>query len=110
MSIYAKIQSANEARDADAWAKCHHEDYEFVRHQSGSTMNREQTMAMIKQMYASDAMVVHSQRCIYENDDIIVAHQVMDFADNTKEAVLIVHTLQDGLIIRTETGATPLNK
>ena len=110
MSIYAKIMSANDSRDVEAWAKCHHEDYEFVRHQSGSTMNLEQTTAMIRQMYASSSMVLHSQRCIYENEDIIVAHQIMDFADNTKEAVLIVHTLKDGLIIRTETGATPLNK
>ena len=110
MSIYAKIQAANDARDADAWAKCYHEDFQFVRHQSGTTMDLNQTKEMVKMMYASDAVVIHSQRCIYENEDIIVAHQVMDFPDSTREAVMVVHTLENGLIVRTETGATQLSK
>ena len=31
---------------------------------------------------------------------------VMDFPDGSREAVMSVHSIQDGLIIRTETGAT----
>ena len=31
---------------------------------------------------------------------------MMDFPDGTREAVMAVHTIKDGKIIRTETGAT----
>jgi len=34
----------------------------------------------------------------------------MDFPDGTTEAVMSVHTLKDGSIIRTETGATLISK
>ena len=65
---------------------------------------------MIRRMAASGGMAVHDQRCLYENADIVVEHAVMDFPDGTREAVMAVHTLKDGKIIRTETGATPVSK
>ena len=34
----------------------------------------------------------------------------MDFPDGTREAVMAVHMLKDGKIIRTETGATRVSK
>ena len=49
-------------------------------------------------------------RCLYENDEILVAHSVTDVPDGTREAVLEFHNLKDGKIIRTETGATLLSK
>ena len=42
--------------------------------------------------------------------DIIVEHFVADFQDGTTEAVLTVHLLKDGLLWRTETGSTPVEK
>jgi hypothetical protein len=45
-------------------------------------------------------------RCIYENDDILVEHFVMRFPDGTWESVLVVNTLENGQVIRQETGAT----
>ena len=51
-----------------------------------------------------------SQRCIYENEDILVVHSVNDYPDGTREAVLAAYTLKDGKITRLETGATPLQK
>jgi hypothetical protein len=50
--------------------------------------------------------VITESRCIYENDDILVEHSLMDFPDGTREAVMAVHTKKDGKVIRTETGAT----
>ncbi len=49
-----------------------------------------------------------TSRCLYENEDILVMHNVMVFPDGTKEAVMVVHTLKDGKIFKTETGATPI--
>ena len=46
--------------------------------------------------------------CIYENNKIVVEHFVADFQDGSREAVLKVHILKDGLLWLTETSATPL--
>ena len=61
-------------------------------------------------MMASDSMSVRNGRYIYENADILVEHSVMDFPDGTCEAVMEVHTLKGGKILRTETGATLIKK
>ena len=49
-----------------------------------------------------------SRRCIYENKDVLVEHRVSKFPSGNREAVLLVHLKKDGLLFRTETGATPL--
>ena len=48
-------------------------------------------------------------RCIYENDDILVMHSIGHFPDRTKEAIMAVHTLSNGKIVKTESGVTPIN-
>jgi hypothetical protein len=48
------------------------------------------------------------QRCIYENDDILVEHAFSEFPSGDKEAVMMVSLKKNGLIWRTETGATPV--
>ena len=45
-------------------------------------------------------------RCLYENDVIMVDHNIGSFRDGTKEAIMAVHTLKDGKIMRTETDST----
>ena len=59
-------------------------------------------------MTESTALETSNERCIYENDDIIVLHQFMKFPDGTSEAVMVVNMKKDGKIIRAETGATPI--
>ena len=50
------------------------------------------------------------RRCIYEKNKIVVEHFVADFQDGSREAVLTVHLLKNGLLWRTETGATPFDR
>ena len=73
-------------------------------------MNKAEMSEMLRGFMSSDSVVVHSQRCLYENDDVLVEQSVMDFADGSREAIIGFNRLQDGLIIHTETGATPVNK
>ena len=61
-------------------------------------------------MMANEAVVRRDPRCIYENDEVLIDHVVVDFPDGSLEAVLGVHSIKNGKIIRTETGATLLNK
>ena len=46
--------------------------------------------------------------CVYENEDVLVEHRDAKFPSGDREAVLLVHLKKDGLLFRTETGATPL--
>ena len=107
--LHDALVKAMEARDADAWNDLLHPDHEFIRHKSGTSLNKAETIAMMRQFMASDAVQEHSRRCLYENEDILVVHTVMSFADATRESVIAVYTKQDGQIIRTETGATRLD-
>ena len=108
MSLFEKLHESMETRNPDILIDLYHADYQFVRHQSGTTFNKEEMSNMIKAMFASDAVQQNNHRCLYENEEILVEHSVMDFPDGSKEAVLAVHTIKDGLIMKTETGATPL--
>ena len=110
MSVFTKWSTALKNRDADALIACLHDDYTFVRHQTNTTMDKSQMSEMLRAFMSSDDVVVHSQRCLYENDDVLVEHSIMDFADGTREAIIGFNTLKDGQIILTETGATPIVK
>ena len=108
MSVYEAIETAMHGKDPEKYIGLLHDDFQFVRHQSGTTMDKAAMADMIRRMVASGGMEVHDQRCLYENGDIVVEHGVMDFPDGTREAVMAVHMLKDGKIIRTETDATPV--
>ena len=108
MSLYEKMKTASENRDVDAWLECIHDDFVFVRHQTGAEMSKEEWTPMVTAMMQSDQLEIKNQRCIYENDEILVTHSMMNFPDGTSEAVMVVNKLKDGKVIRVETGATPI--
>ena len=110
MAIYDTISKALEEKDAGMYTDLFHEDYEFVRHQTGTSMHREQMVEMMNMMMANEKVVIRNARCVYENDEVLVEHSIMDFPDGTTEAVMTVHMLKDGKIIRTETGSTLIPK
>ena len=110
MSIFEKWSTGIENRDADALIACLHQDYTFVRHQSGTTMDKTQMSEMLRGFMSSDSVVVHSLRCLYENDEVLIEHSVMDFPDGSRESIIGFNRIQDGLLIHTETGATPIQK
>jgi ketosteroid isomerase-like protein len=108
MSVYKAWSTAAENRDAEAMIACLHDDYTFVRHQSGTTMNKSEMAEMLRGFLSNDSVVVHSQRCLYENDEVMVEHSLMNFADGSREATIGFNRLKDGLIVHKETGATPI--
>ena len=55
----------------------------------------------------SDAYTVYT-RCLYENDRIIIVHQITNAANDTRDGVLYVYTRKGGMFAKLETGATPL--
>ena len=101
-------QSLEKNKDIDAYAETLHDDYQFISHMDGMTMDKEKSMEMFSFLMTSDDFVTHESRCLYENDEVMVTHAIMGFPDGTREAVLAFHQLKDGKIIRMETGATLL--
>ena len=108
MSLYEKMKTASQNRDVDAYLKCINDDFVFVRHQSGAEMSKEEWTPMLTTMMQSDKLEINDQRCIYENDEILVTHSMMKFPDGSSEAVMVVNQLKDGKVVRAETGATPI--
>ena len=99
MNFFEKMKLARENKDHKAFGELLAESYTFVRHQTGTTMNKEETLAMVEGFFNSDAFNVESHRCVYENDDILVEHMVIDFPDNTKEAVLAAYTKENDKLV-----------
>ncbi len=109
MAIFEKMKGAMADKDGEAMIALLAEDFEFVRHQSGTRMNKAEMSEMVRGMSSSGDWSISDHRCLYENGDIMVEHSVMTFPDGTREAVLAVNMLKDGKITRLETGATKLD-
>ena len=54
-----------------------------------------------------DKTACENRRLIYENDEVIVSHSILD-GPMGRNAVMLVRPVKDGKIIRQETGMTPL--
>ncbi len=108
MSVYEKWSQGSANRDAEAMIACLHDDFTFVRHQTGTTMNKDDMATMLRSFMSNDNVVVKSQNCLYENNEVLVEHTVMNFADGSSESVLSFMRLRDGKIVETQTGATPI--
>lgn len=108
MSVYQQMKAAMDNKNTEAYLDILHDDFVFVRHQAGVEVSKDDWTPVLRTMMESDSLEISDDRCLYENDEILVTHQVMKFPDGTSEAVLIVNTLKDGKIIRVETGATPI--
>ena len=107
MSVFEKLNKAIDQNNAGAYIDLLDDDFVFVRHQTGTQINKKEMAQMLEEMLAKGAQL-GKRRLIYENDDIAVMHSFNTYPDNTKEAVIVVHMLKDGKITRMETGATPL--
>ena len=40
MSLYSKVKAAQDAKDMEAYLACLHDDFIFVRHQSGTEISK----------------------------------------------------------------------
>ena len=113
MAVYKQLQKTINECDLRGYLDLLHPDFIFVRHQFGIEVSKKEWTPTISNMFKSMAeglLVFEKARCIFENDEILVLHQMGIFPDNTREAILEVHTIYNGKIIRTETGATRIDR
>ena len=109
MSFFEKFEAAISNKDLDAMMELMHPDWTMVMHSTGKVLDLNDWKEMFSKIIAGDSFRRENVRCIYENDDILISHSFVSFPDGTTEAVLVCFTLSDGKIIRSETGATPIN-
>ena len=107
--LYDIMAKAKADRDIGAFNSCYHDDWEFKFHSSGRIVRRgdntdEQTLERW------DTFKVENDRCLYENEDILVTHSIVHFPNGSTDAVMMVHMKKEGLLWRTETGSTPMPK
>ena len=107
LSLYKKYLAAWNATDISAYLELHHEDYEMTFHSTGEVKKLEEFgwNEWADWMVASE---IEQRRCLYENEDLMVEHQFITYSSGDREALMLVHLLKDGLLWRTESGATPL--
>ena len=97
---------AYETRDRDALAELIDDDFVYVRHLSGSDIAKEKMV----DIWSKDGPRPERQnfRIIYENDEVAVSHQFMNFPSGDRESVVMIMLIKDGKLLRMETGATPM--
>jgi hypothetical protein len=64
-------------------------------------------MERISAVIISDSFA-ENIRCLYENDDIMVVHQITNAPNGTRDAVMYVFTKENGMLTKLETETTPL--
>ncbi len=107
MSVVQKLIDAQDNQDLKAYNEVVSEDYVWVKHSTGEEIPRDE---LSKWLISPDAPKSENARIIYENDEIGIAHYFVSFKDGSRQAVLVVYTIKDGKIIRSETGATNITK
>ena len=107
LSLFKKYTSAWNETDISAYLELHHDHYEMIFHSTGEVRKLEDFGfdEWADWMVASE---IEQRRCIYENEDLMVEHQITTYSSGDREALMLVHLLKDGLLWRTEIGATPL--
>ena len=107
--LYEKMMRAQDEKDIDSFLELLHDEFRMVSHQLGIERDKAAFSEMAAQMMASTASSFDRQRCLYENDEMLVEHSFMTLPDGSREAVMAVWTKLEGKLLQVETGATPIS-
>ncbi len=94
--------------DVDRYVALMHETFEYVRHKSRDTLDRDQMAELLRKVWGNGNRTIEDLRCLYENDDILVVHTRLAFASGAREGAMIVNLKKDGKIVRIESGVSDL--
>ena len=108
MSFFDKWEAAIENKDLDGMAELMHPEWTMVMHSTGKVIHPDEWKETFGKMITRDKFKRDKNRCVYENDDIMVSHSFVTFPNGTTDAVMYVGILKDGKLFRVETGSTPM--
>jgi hypothetical protein len=107
MGLFNKWWDAANSLDRFKMAELLDDGFIFVRHNTGEEMNKDEFIDYLM-TGIRDQVKSEGRRLIYENDEIIVSHSILD-GPMGRNAVMLVRLVKDGKITRMETGSTPLS-
>lgn len=103
-----KFNETWDNQDTNAFMALHQEDYKFTFNSDGRVIKKNNfDMGQLKSMMQNIKM--ENNRCVCENDDILVRHNIFTFASGDREAVMTVTLNKDRLLWRQEAGATSIS-
>ena len=107
MSLFEKWWDAANSNDRAQMAELLDDDFIFARHNTGEEWSKDEFLDYML-TGIRDKTSCENRRLIYENDEIIVSHSILD-GPAGRNAVMLVRLVNDGKLIRAETGSTPLS-
>ena len=105
--LYEKLIKCFDEADIGTFISLMHEDFQWTRHSDGGVVTPEN----MNTDWFVDLMVnthFEERRCLYENDEVLVMHEIATFPSGNRDATLSVFTKKDGVFWRLENGSTPL--
>ena len=87
MSVIQKMFDAWDVKDKAAVASIVHDDFVMTSHAQGAKMTKQDMLGWLE----GPQPKTDKFRIIYENDEIAVCHQFMEFTSGDKEAVMMVY-------------------
>ena len=107
MSLFNKWWDAANSKDRSKMAELLDNDFIFLRHNTGEEWSKSEFLDYML-TGIRDKTTCENRRLIYENDEIIVSHSILD-GPSGRNAVMLVRLLKDGKIVKAETGSTALS-
>ena len=83
--VYEKFVAAWKNKDIKAYLDCYHEDWQITFHSTGRIMRLEELSDQIGNWMVTGKFEKH--RCLYENEDILVTHNIATFENGSREAI-----------------------
>ena len=83
--VYEKFVEAWKNKDIKAYLDCYHEDWQITFHSTGRIMRLEELSDQIGNWMVTGRFEKH--RFLYENEDIIVTHNIATLANGSREAI-----------------------
>ena len=83
--VYEKFVAAWKNKDKKAYLDCYHEDWQITFHSKGRIMRLEELSDQIGNWMVTGKFEKH--RCLYENEDILVTHNIATFENGSREAI-----------------------
>ena len=107
MSLFNKWWDAANLKDRSKMAELLDDDFIFLRHKTSEEWSKGEFLDYML-TGIRDNTTCENRRLIYENDEIIVSHSILD-GPSGRNAVMLVRLVKDGKIVKAETGSTPLS-
>ena len=99
MSLFKKWWDAANSKDRNKMAELLDDDFIFVRHNNGEEWDKSQFLDVML-TGVRDKTGSENRRLIYENDDIVVSHSILD-GPSGRHAVMLVRQVKDAFGVPT---------